>query len=323
MSNPLISIIVPVYNTEKYLNRCVDSILAQTFTDFELILFDDGSTDQSGEICDEYAKKDSRITVLHERNHGVSYSRNIGLDNSRGAYIAFIDSDDYVSQNYLMILYNLLYKYPEANYASCSFKNFSDVNEIVQAEKTSSESKEVLFDVCDDIDNYRKISTQLVWGSIYKRDSLNINGRNLRFNESISNSEDVLFNLSVYCNSKSFVRTFDELYYYFYREDSAVNSEFNKKKLSELDALNLMIKSTKKFPNIQKNKRDNYIALSLTFMEKTLTSNIGLMSVLFVKKHMMKNFFYMLFSKNHKSINLYYFMLCFFPYISHKLLKIV
>jgi glycosyltransferase, family 2 len=96
MNAPKISVIVPVYNTEKWLRRCVDSILAQTYTDFELLLIDDGSTDSSGEICDEYAQQDSRIRVFHKPNGGVSSARNLGLDNSKGDWITFCDADDYV-----------------------------------------------------------------------------------------------------------------------------------------------------------------------------------------------------------------------------------
>jgi len=92
--NPKISIIVPVYNAERYLNRCVDSILAQTFTDFEVLLIDDGSTDKSGVICDEYAGKDERVKVFHKENGGVSSARNVGLENANGEWISFVDADD-------------------------------------------------------------------------------------------------------------------------------------------------------------------------------------------------------------------------------------
>ena len=101
---PLISIIVPVYNTEKYLHRCIDSILIQTFTDFELLLIDDGSKDRSGEICDEYAKNDSRVRVFHKENGGVSSARNLGLDNAKGEWISFVDADDYLNDDSLSIL---------------------------------------------------------------------------------------------------------------------------------------------------------------------------------------------------------------------------
>ncbi len=106
MSKPLISVIVPVYNAEKTLRRCVDSILSQTFTEFELLLINDGSKDNSGVICDEYARKDSRIRVFHKENGGVSSARNVGLDNLRGEWVTFVDSDDYVENKYLGVFYD-------------------------------------------------------------------------------------------------------------------------------------------------------------------------------------------------------------------------
>lgn len=99
--NVQISVIVPVYNTEKYLHRCVDSILSQTFKDFELLLIDDGSTDKSGEICDEYAQKDERVKVWHKENGGVSSARNIGLDAAKGEWVTFSDSDDKLEEDWL------------------------------------------------------------------------------------------------------------------------------------------------------------------------------------------------------------------------------
>ena len=96
---PKLSVIVPVYNTEKYLRECVDSILAQTFTDFELILVDDGSTDGSGAICDEYAGKDSRIRVIHQENGGATLARRSGVRIAQGEYVAFVDSDDWIAQH--------------------------------------------------------------------------------------------------------------------------------------------------------------------------------------------------------------------------------
>jgi glycosyltransferase involved in cell wall biosynthesis len=97
----MISVIVPVYNTEKYLHRCIDSILAQTYTDFELLLIDDGSTDSSGAICDKYAERDSRVRVFHKENGGASSARNLGLDNANGEWITFCDSDDWVYSSWL------------------------------------------------------------------------------------------------------------------------------------------------------------------------------------------------------------------------------
>lgn len=102
---PEISVIVPVYKVEKYIRRCVDSILAQTFTDFELILIDDGSPDNSGSICDEYVTRDARVQVIHKENGGVSSARNVGIDAANGNWITFVDSDDYVKETYLEDLY--------------------------------------------------------------------------------------------------------------------------------------------------------------------------------------------------------------------------
>lgn len=104
-ADPKISIIVPVYRAEKYLPDCVESILGQSFSDFEVILIDDGSPDRSGALCDAYAEKDTRISVIHKDNGGVSSARNMGLDNARGTYIVFIDSDDYLGEDYLRELY--------------------------------------------------------------------------------------------------------------------------------------------------------------------------------------------------------------------------
>lgn len=105
MNNPKISVIVPVYNVEKYLPKCVESILAQTFTDFELLLVDDGSTDGSGKICDEYAAKDVRVKVFHTENRGVSAARNLGIRGASADWICFVDSDDWVEGDYLETLF--------------------------------------------------------------------------------------------------------------------------------------------------------------------------------------------------------------------------
>ena len=106
-NEPLISVIIPVYKVEKYLNKCVDSVLNQTYKNLEIILVDDGSPDKCPEICDEYAKKDDRIKIIHKQNGGLSDARNVGIEKSTGEYITFIDSDDYVDSNYIEQLYKL------------------------------------------------------------------------------------------------------------------------------------------------------------------------------------------------------------------------
>ena len=122
---PIISVIVPVYNVEAWLGACVDSILCQTFRDLELILVDDGSPDGCGAICDEYARLDSRVRVIHKTNGGLSSARNAGLDISRGEYVAFIDSDDYVNPCYLESMLRSIQEH-EADLALCSVEKFWD-----------------------------------------------------------------------------------------------------------------------------------------------------------------------------------------------------
>ena len=103
MAVPIISVVVPVYNIEKYLDRCITSILNQTFRDFELLLVDDGCTDNSGAICDRYASNDDRVRVFHKPNGGVSSARNRGIEEAQGQFICFVDSDDWVETTYLQI----------------------------------------------------------------------------------------------------------------------------------------------------------------------------------------------------------------------------
>ena len=114
----LVSVIIPVYNVEKFLDRCVRSVLAQTYNNLEIILVDDGSPDRSGEMCDSLAKEDSRIVVFHKQNGGVSDARNYGTTHAKGEYITFVDSDDYVAPNYVEYLMSLITKY-DADTSCC------------------------------------------------------------------------------------------------------------------------------------------------------------------------------------------------------------
>jgi len=122
----LISVIVPVYKVEMWLRRCIDSILAQTFSDFELILVDDGSPDNCPQICDEYARRDSRVKVIHQKNGGLSAARNTGLDITRGKYITFVDSDDWIDSDFLEVLFRNIVEH-DAQICQCNFRfSFED-----------------------------------------------------------------------------------------------------------------------------------------------------------------------------------------------------
>lgn len=144
MEEPKISVIVPVYKAENYLHRCVDSLLAQTFTDFEIILVDDGSPDRSGEICDEYAGKDKRVRVIHQENGGVSAARQRGMDNARGEYTIHADPDDWVDPPMLEELYRKA-KEEDADMVICDFYMNTRRNQsyVSQGEADNKSSKEI------------------------------------------------------------------------------------------------------------------------------------------------------------------------------------
>lgn len=143
-----ISVIIPVYNVEKYLRECVDSVLTQTYTNLEIILIDDGSTDCSGEICDEYAGMDCRIRVIHQKNGGLSAARNTGLDVCTGQYISFVDSDDVVGAHFLETLYSAL-KAEHAQIAACNFQRYLDGQdygaEVPEKSRTCLSQKEAIW----------------------------------------------------------------------------------------------------------------------------------------------------------------------------------
>ena len=125
----LISIVVPIYNVEKYLKTCVDSLIKQSYENIEIILVDDGSPDNSGKMCDEYKKEDNRIKVIHKKNGGLSDARNVGLEESKGKYIMFVDSDDFIEENCLELLYNNIVKYNKEISAG-QLRRFKDLSEL-------------------------------------------------------------------------------------------------------------------------------------------------------------------------------------------------
>lgn len=185
-----VSVIVPVYNVEKYLKRCVDSILAQSFTDFELILVDDGSTDGSGAICDELAKADDRISVHHHPNQGVSAARNHGIEAAKGEWITFIDSDDYVLPVYLQSLYQGTLE-SDSDFVVTGIKHVfeNDPGKVIVREWPAIVVKKENLDVL-----YEKNILQYQKGPViklFKKEIIKKNG--LRFNERLSRGEDALF----------------------------------------------------------------------------------------------------------------------------------
>ncbi len=223
MNDIKISVVVPVYNVQKYLNRCIETILTQTFNlKYEIILVDDGSTDDSGKICDKYKMKYEFIKVIHKKNAGLGFARNTGIENAEGKYITFIDSDDYIHKDMLMDLYNAA----ENNEADICYSDFfRDNNNFISCNchleglggiYSGNEIKEKIIpwmvggspaDLYDDILGYG------VWKSIYSANI--INNYNIRFHsEAEMISEDIIFQLDYLTYTKKAVVL--EKAYYFY-----------------------------------------------------------------------------------------------------------
>ncbi len=171
---PLISVIVPVYNVEKYLDRCISSIVEQTYKNLEIILVDDGSPDNSGKICDQWAERDPRIKVIHKENGGPSETRNLGVSKSNGEYISFIDSDDFVSKNYFFTLYKILFE-SGADISCCDYRITTNSAKEIFDKQISHIStitgKQACFDMFE-LD--KEVFYCVLWGKLYKTKIINL-----------------------------------------------------------------------------------------------------------------------------------------------------
>ena len=210
--NKQISIIIPVFNVEKYLERCIDSILSQTFSDFEIILINDGSKDKSGDICDKYAKIDYRIRVYHKKNEGVSSARNLGLSKANGEWITFVDSDDWIEQKCLEVII----KYAKENALDCiqfSYKRINDKGEIFE---TNTAQTTILR-----FDEYIKSNsfTICAGGTMFKKKIAIEN--NIQFIKGLKLAEDQIFMLTIIASCKRLQRIPDMFYCYYLNENSA------------------------------------------------------------------------------------------------------
>ena len=204
-----ISVILPIYNSERFLHHCIDSILAQTFTDWELLLIDDGSKDASGSICDEYAAKDERIRVFHKENGGVSSARNIGLEHAIGEYVVFVDSDDWVDDSYL----NCLLPENREDLICCSFE--------VEDSYKRNNWNVLLADSNETTEALKENLTKFAFCSVTCKSFRNslIQENNVRFNEEITQCEDGLFVFDYLSACRCKVKTKSECSYH-YRWDS-------------------------------------------------------------------------------------------------------
>ncbi len=186
---PKFSVIVPVYNVEEYLDRCISSIVGQTFSDFELILIDDGSVDKSGEICDSYAKEDCRIKVHHKSNSGVSAARNDGLELATGEYIVFIDSDDYVDKEYLQSFSSM-----DSDVVICGFNRCCEDMILKEEFDVESGQKSITKEILLEFMEHKLFFT--VWGKAIRSNVINGDSK-ITFRSDMCYGEDTVFMMSV------------------------------------------------------------------------------------------------------------------------------
>ncbi len=220
MNSPLISVIVPVYNTEKYLDQCIQSVLAQTYTNWELLLIDDGSTDSSGAICDRYAEQDSRIRVFHKPNGGVSSARNLGLDNARGEWISFVDADDWIDGECYQKL--LTYGVDSTLIYMSNIEHIQDgINATYQLTNQRYEAKEqteicILF-LKQNLINYPFFG--FTWNKLFRADI--IQTHQIRFLDGFALYEDEIFT-DTYCKYASSITTIKYPLYHYRRTNDGL-----------------------------------------------------------------------------------------------------
>lgn len=227
----LISIIVPVYKVEKYLDRCVRSLVNQTYKNLEIILVDDGSPDNCPKMCDEWAKKDSRIKVIHKENGGLSDARNKGFEQSLGEYILFVDSDDYIDEKMVEIMYNRIIE-DKTDMCICDFstfedgqnpnKNFTMEPKVISAEKTL---KSLIYDKSN-------VYFVVAWNKLFRRELL----EKVKFPKGrIHEDEFTCHRFIGECKTISCI--YNPLYFYYMREGSITKSKFTEKKLDVIMAM--------------------------------------------------------------------------------------
>ena len=242
----LISVIVPIYKVEKYLDRCIKSIINQTYKNLEIILVDDGSPDNCPKMCDNWAKRDKRIKVIHKENGGVSSARNVGLDNSTGEYIGFVDSDDYIDNTMYEKMLKLLKK-ENADMCFCDITVLElngEINNCHFNTKPIQNKKEFL-------ENIYKINCLnfAIWNKLIRKDLID----KIKFSEDIYIKEDVLFLFECINNLNKVSYIKENLYFYDMRETSALHKVNYQKEITSLNAISKMIEILKS------NQINNYL----------------------------------------------------------------
>ena len=242
---PLISVVVPVYNVEKYLKRCLNSILVQTYSNLEILLIDDGSTDQSGQICDEFAKLDSRIRVLHKNNGGLSDARNVGIEAAKGEYVTFVDSDDYVDEDLIEYLYKMI-EQTHTEMSVCINRLYNEKTRKFQI--GADDGKKEILTVHESIKRllYRQNFFVSACAKLYKKDLF----LNIRYPKGkLYEDTAVTYKLVLKAGRIAYGRSCK--YTYCVRDNSITRSAFNPRQLDLVEAADSAVSDiTKRFPDL-------------------------------------------------------------------------
>lgn len=264
--NSLISIVVPLYNVEQYLQKCVDSLINQTYKNLEIILVDDGSPDNCPKICDEYAKQDIRIKVIHKENGGLSDARNAGMKVARGEYISFIDSDDWIKSEMIEDMYNRMIEDNSDLVSSGVIWVDVDGTEI----RTATVSENCVLNTeqaMKELINDGKLK-QHVWNKLYKTDLI----KNIPFDKG-KYHEDVFWSYKVIGESKRISIEKNSYYFYVQRSESIMGEKYSAKRLDALDAMELRCEYMKeKFPKLYNNALTVYIGSCMYHLQLALTA---------------------------------------------------
>lgn len=242
---PLISVILPIYNVKAFLPRCIESVCRQTYDNIEIILVDDGSSDGCNQICEEYAKRDSRIKVLHKANGGLSDARNKGAEIAQGQYITFIDSDDYVTDTYVEYLYSLITKY-NSRMALCTHTVvFESGKEIVYGD---GKDELLSSEVCMERMLYDDVINTSAWAKLYETDMVK------KYQYPVGKLfEDIATTYKFFIESENVACGYQSQYFYMLRSTSIVYQKFNMKKLELLEMTDGMaVEVIKKYPHLDK-----------------------------------------------------------------------
>lgn len=286
-----ITVVIPVYNVESYLRRCIDSIVCQTIKNIDIILVDDGSTDNSGKICDEYREIDNRIKVVHQKNQGLSAARNVGIKMAKTKYICFIDSDDYVEKDMLEYLYEGTLQ-SGADIVCCGFTNIYENGEI---EKITIPDNDVLFSKEEalDIHLFSGYIEVVAWNKLYKLELFN----NITYPEG-KLYEDMLTTYKLIDKSNCVLLRPDSKYYYCKRNNSIGGVAFSRKTLSLIDACDTDIEYISNKYNNLKNIKVSKIQWYIIVCNKAILSDKKIeILIKKIKKMIIQNFRVIVFNK--------------------------